>query len=183
MNSRAAPQFRYPVLTAQGLVFIGWFLLDAVKTTLGSAALDFHFYDMAAIIANPLRLLTGVGTDAGILTTPFALLCLAVIVAPLLPVISRGPLAALARFAPLVLMVACASILYYQTRQDTFIVAQNSNDVTASLTRLANVLTRRAGGLVSRHIVVGAGSWVAGCGALLLACTATSKDNKTQLSE
>jgi hypothetical protein len=162
---------RYLALLARGLIFIGWFVFDALKTSLGTAALEFHFYDVAAIMANPLRLLTGVGDGAGFITIPFAALCLVLIVAPSVPAVASRRDARALHFAPLALMIVCGAVLYYQAQQDTFTAAQNASPITTAVVNLANVLTRHTGQLVARHISLGAGSWLAGAGALLLAWT------------
>jgi hypothetical protein len=169
MHSRHLP------LLAQGLIFIGWFVLDTLKTTLGSVGLHFSFYEVAAIIANPVRLQVGVGDSAGLITIPFSILCLALILAPTV-VPSRYVTAA--RLGPLVLMMVCGAFLYHIAQQDTFIAAGKANDITTSLVQLANVISRHASDLVTRHIGLGAGSWVAGAGALLLAYTAIRKPER-----
>jgi hypothetical protein len=166
---------RYLAWIALVLIFIGWFLLDAVTTSVGSASLDFHFYEVAALIARPLRLLTGLGDGATLVTIPFALLCLALLVAPLVPALGAGALAPAVRFAPLALMLGCGAILYHETRQDTFTAARDASGLTNSLVGLANSLTHSAAQLVGRHINVGFGSWLAGAGALLLAYAGAGK--------
>ena len=161
---------RHIALLAQALIFVGWFTLDTLRTSLGTFGLDFHFYDMAAIIASPRRLQLGVGENAGIITVPFAILCLALVLAPAI-VPSRYLI--VARLAPLLLMLACGAFLYHIAQQDLFIAARNADDITTSIVQLANAITRRSGDLLTRHIGIGAGSWIAGAGALLLAYTAT----------
>jgi hypothetical protein len=163
---------RHIALLAQALIFIGWFTLDTLRTSLGSLGFDFHFYDMAAIIASPRRLEFGVGDSADIITIPFAILCFALVLAPAF-VPSRFITAA--RLAPLLLMLACGAFLYHIAQQDLFIAARNADDVTTSIVQLANAITRRGGDLLTRHIGIGAGSWIAGAGALLLAYTAIRK--------
>jgi len=160
---------RYLAWIALGLIFIGWFVLDALTTTLGSVSLEFHFYEVAALIARPLRILVGMGDGANLITIPFALLCLALLVAPLVPALGEGALAPAVRLAPLVLMLGCGAILYHETQQDTFTAARDAGDLTNSLVGLANSLTHSAAQLVARHISLGAGSWLAGAGAVLLA--------------
>jgi hypothetical protein len=166
---------RYLAMLAQGLIFIGWFVLVTLKTTVGSAGLEFHFYEVAAIIANPLRLLTGTGASAGFITIPFALLCLALILAPMVPAVGSSRFAPAIRLAPLALMLVCGAILFYQTQQDTFTAGQNTNEITTAVVNLTNALARHTGQLVARHISLGAGSWLAGAGALLFACTGMRK--------
>jgi hypothetical protein len=162
-------------LPAQGLIFIGWFVLDALKTTLGSVGFEFHFYEMAAIIANPVRLEIGIGDGAGIITIPFSILCLALVIAP---TFVPNRYATAARFAPLALMLVCGGILYHIAQQDFFIAPRNASDITNSLVQLANSITGHIGDLVARHIGVGIGSWVASAGALLLAYTAVRKSGR-----
>ncbi len=154
---------------AQVLIFVGWFTLDTLRTNLGAFGRDFHFYDMAAIIANPRRLQLGLGDNSSIITVPFAILCLALILAPAL-VPSRFVTAA--RMAPLALMLICGAFLYHMAQQDLF-ATNHSADFTTSLVQLANAVARHGGDLLARHIGIGAGTWVAGAGALLLAYTVT----------
>jgi hypothetical protein len=161
---------RHIALLAQALIFIGWFTLDTLRTSLGSLGFDFHFYDMAAIIASPRRLELGVGDNASIITVPFAILCFALVLAPAF-VPTRFSTAA--RLAPLLLMLVCGAFLYHIAQQDLFIAARNADDITTSIVQLANAITRRGGDLLTRHIGIGAGAWVAAAGALLLAYTVT----------
>jgi hypothetical protein len=165
---------RYLAMLAQGLIFIGWFVLITLKTTLGSAAFEFHFYEVAAIIANPLRL-TGIGGSAGFITIPFALLCLTLVLAPIVPAVGSSRFAPVIRLAPLALMLVCGAILFHQTQQDTFSAGQNADRITTSVVNLANTLTRRTGQIVARRISLGAGSWLAVAGAVLLAYTGMRK--------
>jgi hypothetical protein len=158
-------------LAAVVLVFVGWFLLDTLSTSIGVIGLDFQFFDMAAIIDQPARLFTGIGSNAGLLTIPFGVLSLAVLAATLAPYVSGSRLARLARIAPLLLMLVCGGILYHETSQDTFTAAQNAGDVTNALVNLANVMARHSVGVAARHIGIGAGAWVAALGALYLAYT------------
>jgi hypothetical protein len=158
-------------LAAVALVFVGWFLLDTLATTIGAIGLDFQFFDMAAVIDQPARLFTGVGSNAGFLTIPFGVLCLAILAATLSPYVSGNRLARLARIGPLLLMLLCGGLLYHETSQDTFTAAQNSGEVTNALVNLANVMARHSVGVAARHIGIGAGAWVAALGALYLAYT------------
>jgi hypothetical protein len=168
-------QSRHLALLAQGLIFIGWFVLDTLRTSLGSMGFDFHFYEMAAIIANPLRLEVGIGDSARLITIPFSILCLALILAPAV-VPSRFTTAA--RFAPLVLMLVCGALLYHSAQQDTFAVARGANGITTSVVQLVNAVSRHTSDLLTRNIGLGAGSWLAGAGALLLAYSAIRKPGR-----
>jgi len=158
-------------LAALVLIFVGWFFLNTLTTTIGGIGWEFQFFDMAAVIDQPARLFTGVGTNAGLLTIPFGVLCLAVLAVTLAPYVSGSRLARLARLAPLLLMLLCGVILNHETSQDTFSAAQNAGDVTTALVNLANVMARHSVGVVARHIGIGAGAWVAALGALYLGYT------------
>jgi len=158
-------------LAALVLIFVGWFLLNTLTTTIGSIGLEFQFFDMAAIIDQPGRLFTGIGSSTSLLTIPFGVVCLAALAATLAPYVSGSRIARLARLAPVLLMLICGGILYHETSQDTFTAAQNAGDVTNALINLANVMARHSVGVAARHIGIGAGAWVAAVGALYLAYT------------
>ena len=163
---------RHIALLARALIFIGWFTLDSLRTSLGTCGLDFNFYDMAAIIAGPRRIQFGVGDKAGIITLPFAILGLALVLA--LAIVPSQYLI-VARQAPLLLMLACGAFLYHIAQQDLFIAARNADGITTSIVQLVNAITRRSGDLLRRHFGIGAGFWIAGAGELLLAYTATGE--------
>jgi hypothetical protein len=162
-------------LTAIAAVFVGWFVLDTVSMTFGAVRQDFRFYDLAAIIDQPARLLTGIDRAQVHSTIPFGILCLATLAAALAARVSRQPLARLAGCAPLALMLACGAILYYETSRDTFAAAPGASDVANAFASFANALARRTGAVVARHIGVGAGAWLAALGALYLAGAAVRK--------
>jgi hypothetical protein len=164
-------------LAAMAAVFAGWFLLNTVSMTFGSVRQDFRFYDLAAIIEQPARLLTGIDRAQVHAAIPFGLLCLVTLAATLAPRFSRRPLARAAGCAPLVLMLACGAILYYETSRDSFAAATGASDVANAFASLANALARRTGAAVAKHIDVGAGAgaWVAALGALYLAAAAVRK--------
>jgi hypothetical protein len=158
-----------PALIALGAVFIGWFFLDTLTMTVGAFSDGFRFYALGAIIARPLRLVTGLTGDDRYLVLPFALLCLVTLAATLAPYVSRHPLARYGRFAPLALMLISGSVLYREASRDAFIAAPDAGQVAAAVTSFANALARRAGGVLAQHISVGAGAWVALLGASYVA--------------
>jgi len=158
-----------PMLLALAAVLIGWFLLDTLSMSYGALRLDFHFYQFAAIIAQPTRLLRGIDAATDLWTVPFTLLCLASLAAALLPGWLRLPGSRFGYLAPLLLMLICGGILYYETSRDTFAAVVTGNQVTNALLNLGNMMVRRAGTLVAKRINVGAGMWVSAAGALYLA--------------
>jgi len=158
-----------PMLLALAAILIGWFLLDTLSMSYGVVRLDFHFYQFAAIIAQPTRLLRGIDAATDLWTVPFTLLCLVSLAAALLPGRLRLPGSRFGYLAPLLLMLVCGGILYYETSRDSFAAAVTGNQVTDALLNLGNMMVRRAGTLVAKRISAGAGMWVSSAGALYLA--------------
>jgi hypothetical protein len=140
-------------------VFVGWFPCDALSTTVGALRLHFHFFDLAAVIARPSRLVTGVNRG-DVLTLPFGVLCLAAIAAPLAPRYLRHRLARFGPCVPLCLMLACGVILYCVTSGDTFTAAPGAGSIANALTRFGNTLAGHASAVVARHITIGLGVWI-----------------------
>ena len=165
----AMPGAGWPSLIAIAAIGAGWFMLDAVALGVGLLTARFRFYELAALIFRPPRLLTGVRESDLALTIPFALICYVAIAAALAPRFSARPLARLGLFAPLALMLACGAILYSQATADTFVAAPDANSVGQALANLGNALARRSGSVVSQHLSVGVGSWLSAIGAVYLA--------------
>jgi hypothetical protein len=166
-----APQRRpdWPLLIAIAGLVLGWFVLDAVAIRVGHFITSARFYELAALIAHPARLVTGVKDDDLPLTLPFGALCIAAIAAVLWARRSTAPHARVGFFAPLALMVACAAILYDQAAKDTFVAGPDAGEVGQALANLGNAIVRRTGAVLTEHIAVGAGAWVAAIAAAYLA--------------
>ncbi len=178
----AAPGAGLPSLAAIAAIGVGWFMLDAVALQAGLVTVRFRFYELATLMFRPPHLLTGVrDSDLG-LTIPFGLTCCAAIAAALAPRFSAHPLARLGLFAPLALMLICGAILYGQASADTFGAAPEANSVGQALASLGNALTRRTGAVVSQHLAVGAGSWLAAIGAAYLAYVGVRGWRETRVS-
>jgi hypothetical protein len=140
-------------------VFVGWFPCDALSTTVGALRLHFHFFDLAAVIARPSRLLIGINRG-DVLTLPFGVLCLAAIAAPLAPRYVRHRLARFGPCVPLCLMLACGVILYVVTSGDTFTAAPGAGSIANALTRFGNTVAGHASAIAARHITIGLGVWL-----------------------
>jgi hypothetical protein len=147
------------------LIF-GWFFMNTLVVSLGSLEHGVRFFDMGAVIANPMRLFFGV--DASLQRWSFGLICLVCVASPLAPALWPSRSAWLAYLAPLALMLVCGVILYWRTSGEYFVTPSHADAATSGVLRFANDLVRRGSGLVSRHIAVGAGGYLAliGCGVL-----------------
>jgi hypothetical protein len=122
--------------------------------------LHFHFFDLAALIARPSRLLTGIHRGDA-LTIPFGVLCLAALAATLAPRFTRHPIARFGPCAPLGLMLLCGVVLYSVTSGDTFTAAPGASSITNALTRFGNTLVGHASTVAASHIATGLGVWLA----------------------
>ena len=163
--SRLAP------LTWLALICIiaGWFFLDTLVVSAGPWRRAVHFYELAAIIANPLRLFVGIDHAQLPGVIAFAVLCLGVLCLPLAPFLWRAREAWLAYLVPLGLMLICGAWLYARTSGDFFNNAAGSGALTSDVVRFANDLFHRASQPVAQRVSIGAGSYVALIGALFLA--------------
>jgi hypothetical protein len=148
-----------PFWVCLAAVFVGWFPCDALSTTVGALRLHFHFFDLAAVIARPSRLVTGVNRG-DVLTLPFGVLCLAAIAAPLAPRYLRHRLARFGPYVPLCLMLACGVILYIVTSGDMFTAAPGAGSIANALTRFGNTVAAHASAIAARHITIGLGVWI-----------------------
>jgi hypothetical protein len=151
-----------------GAILVGWFLLDTLHVSVGPIEHAVRFYDFAAIIARPVRLLTGVGRH-GLGSFSFALLCCASIGATLAPWFRRERHAALGAMAPLVLILACALLLYARSSGEVLMTSNDPTAISNDVFRFANDLLHRGGAVVARRVTIGAGAYLAFIGALVLA--------------
>ena len=71
--------------------------------------------------------------------------------------------------APLLLMVICAALLYWRTSSDLFAAPANSSAAAGSLIKFANSLVQRGSDLVSRHVSIGVGGYLAMIACIVLA--------------
>jgi hypothetical protein len=148
-------------------VFFAWFFLDTLVVSLGSVKHGVRFFDAGAVIADPTRMFFSIDTTFGVLL--FTVLCLACLLAPLAPHLWRNRVAWLGYLAPLVLIVACGLLLYSKTSGEILATPADVNGLKGSVLNLANKILQRGSDLVSRHIAVGAGGYVAMLGSLVLA--------------
>jgi hypothetical protein len=154
-------------LALSGIV-AGWFFLDTLVVSAGPWRRAVHFYELAAIISNPVRLFLGIDRAQLPAVIAFTVLCLAVLCLPLAPYLSRVREAWLAYLVPLALMLVCGAWLYARTSGDFFNTAPDTGTLTSDVVHFANDLFHRASQPVARRVSIGAGSYVALIGCLFL---------------
>ncbi len=163
---RAMAALRGSTKLAVVCVLFGWFFTNTLIVSLGSIEHGVRFFDMGAVIADPLRLFFGVETTFQQIF--FGLICLGCILAPLAPQLVKDRWAWLCYGAPFLLIVFCGVVLYWRTSGELFATPSDATSVAGSLLHLANDLAHRGSDLVSRHIAIGGGAYLALIGSLVL---------------
>jgi hypothetical protein len=153
-------------LAIVGVVF-GWFFMNTFLVTLGSLEHGVRFFDMSAVIADPSRLFFG--GDVPFHRAIFGMASLACLAAPIAPNLWKTRFAWLGYLAPLALILACGVLLYWRTSGDLLVLPGDPETLSGSLMHLANNLVHRGTDLVSRHVAIGAGSYLALIGSGVLA--------------
>ncbi len=153
-------------------VFVGWFFMNTLTVSLGSLQHGVRFFDMAAVIADPARLFFRV--DASFQRVLFGLICLACLAAPLSAHIVKKRVAWIAYLTPLLLMLVCGVLLRSRASNEFLTSPTDARWADGGLLRFANDLARE-GGLISTHISVGAGGYLALIGSVMLAVTAVHR--------
>jgi hypothetical protein len=148
-------------------VFFAWFFLDTLVVSVGSIKHGVRFFDAGAVIADPTRMFFSIDTTFGVIL--FAILCLACLLAPLAPHLRHTRAAWIAYLAPLALIVVCGLLLYSKTSGEILATPSDAGSLKSSVMSLANKILQRGSDLVSRHVAVGAGGYVALIGSLVLA--------------
>jgi hypothetical protein len=154
-------------LSAMLGIFIGWFFIDTLVVGLGSFQHGVRFFDITAVIGDPTRIFFGV--DGSFQRILFGLVCLVCLLAPLLPHWRRNRLAWAAYLAPLALMMLCGALLYSKTSNDFFSVSAESRSLAGGMIRFVNDRMHQGSALVSRHVSIGVGAYLAFAGSLILA--------------
>jgi len=154
---------------ALACIAAGWFYLDTLVVSAGPWRRAVHFYDLAAIIANPMQLFLGINHAHLPEVIIFTLVCLGVLATPLAPYLSRVREAWLAYLVPLALMLICGGWLYARTSGDFFSTAADTGALTSDVVRFANDLFQRGTQPIARRVSIGAGSYVSIIGCLFLA--------------
>lgn len=147
-------------------VFFAWFFIDTLVVSVGSMKHGVRFFDAGAVIADPTRMFFSIDTTFGVLL--FGVLCCLCLIAPLAPHLWRNRVAWIGYLAPLVLIVVCGLLLYSKTSGEILAAPSDAGGLRSSVMSLANKILQRGSDLVSRHVAVGAGGYVALFGSLVL---------------
>ena len=158
-------------LAAMLAIFIGWFFVDTLVVSLGSLQHGVRFFDISSAIANPMQIFFRV--DSSFQRVVFGTVCLACLLAPMLPHWRRSRWAWAAYLAPLALMSISAALLYSRTSGEFFSASADPNSMGSNVIRFANNLVHQGSGLISRRISIGAGGYLAFTGSLVLALRGT----------
>ena len=73
-----------------------------------------------------------------------------------------------AYLAPLVLMAVCGALLYARASGDFIAASAAAESLGSSVVRFANGVLNLGSGLVSKHVSIGAGGYLALAGSLIL---------------
>jgi hypothetical protein len=164
---KAAGEIELASKAAIVCVFFGWFLVDTLVVSLSSLQHGVRFYDLSAVIADPSRMFFGL--QGSLHRTLFIPLCIACILAPLLPHLRSVRVLWLSYVAPLALMAICAILLYWRTSGEFITAPSHAGRVGGNLIQLANDLVHHGGDLVARHVSIGVGGYVALVASVVLA--------------
>ena len=161
------PRIDGVTLAAMLAILIGWFFVDTLVVSVGSLQHGVRFYDISSAIANPMKIFFRV--DGSLQRVMFGALCLTCLLAPLLPHRRRSRWAWAAYMAPLALMLISAALLYSRTSGEFLASSGNPNSLGSNVIRFANNLGHQGGALISRHISIGPGGYLAFAGGVVLA--------------
>jgi hypothetical protein len=159
-------------LLCLSMVVIGWFGMDTVVASFRHLVQSTRFYEMGVAVLQPTALFVGVGSSHALALTLFTLLALLTLFAAVAaPVMFPHRSAWLAGWAPLVLMLVCAGLLY-GGGAGTAPTLTNSG-VHDNLMRIANHLLQHAQDAAVSHLSVGAGGVLSALASIALAVRST----------
>lgn len=148
-------------------VVFGWFFMNTLVVSLSSLKHGVRFFDMSAVISDPSRLFFDVDTPMHRMC--FSLICLVCLAAPIAAHLTKKRVAWLGYLAPLALILICGILLYSRTSGEFFAAAPDAKSMSGTFIRFAHDLVHRGSDLVSRHISIGAGGYLALIGSVVLA--------------
>jgi hypothetical protein len=163
----AATQIELAAKIAMACVFLSWFFLDTLVANLGSLQHGIRFFDVSAVIADPSRIFFGFSGWAQ--RIGFGLLCLACLLAPVLPHLRRERSWWLAYLAPAVLMAVCGVLLLWRTSGQFIAAPNDAGHIAGTVTQFANELMHHGSALITRHVSIGVGGYLGFVSSFVLA--------------
>lgn len=148
-------------------VVVGWFVMNTLDVTLGLLHHGVRFFDIGAVIGDPMRLFFGV--DTLLPRIGFGLVCLVCVGAPLASEMVEKKWAWLGYLAPLALILGSGALLYARTSGPLLRPPEDATSLNGSLIHLANDLVQHGSVFVSRRISLGGGVYLALIGSAVLA--------------
>ncbi|HTW37772.1 MAG TPA: hypothetical protein VMD49_04310 [Steroidobacteraceae bacterium] len=162
-------------LGAAACILIGWFGMSTLVTELAGVHLTFHFYNMWSVVANPTRLLTGLGDGDSVRGLLFGVLCLAIGLTVFVPYRLRQRGAWLLYLAPLALMLACGALLYERTATELFADTGRYGAIESQFVTFANKIADSMSRSLAQHITLGLGAYVSFAASLVLAARGVAR--------
>jgi hypothetical protein len=169
MNLNGLRAIDVTIWLAMGCVIVGWFGMSTLVASFGPVQHNAHFYDLAAVMLNPRRLVFGWDSSPSVGTLAFALVSLLIVVLPLLPRLGIRTARWLLLCAPALLMLLCSIVLYIKASSTHIGAPDSMGKVGQYLAMAANGAMDWTGDVVSRHISLGAGAYLSFAGSLWLA--------------
>jgi hypothetical protein len=145
---------------AVACIILGWFGLNTLVATFGPIEHAAYFYDLGALMREPRWLLTGVSVSRSFGTIVFGLICLIVAAVPLLPRLGYPKVPWLLSSLPLLFMLLCGITLYVKASYAHIEATDSLGRLGGYIARWANAATDWTGDVISRHIAMGAGSYL-----------------------
>lgn len=163
----AAAQIEAASKIAIACIFVSWFLLDTLVVTLGSLQHGVRFFDLSAVIADPSRMFFGY--QGWVHRALFGLLCTVCLGAPVLPHLRREKMLWLAYVAPLALTATCGVLLFWRTSGQFIAAPSDASRIAATVVQFANDLVHHSSALITRHVSIGVGGYLAFVASFVLA--------------
>ena len=166
---RARLQWDRMALIGILVIAIGWFGMATLTADFALVQHNPRFYELWAVINDPLGALSGMNRSQDFLTFGFALVCVVALAASLAPVVWPRRIAWFAYLIPLLVMAYSLYALYAKTSTTYVAVDDSVHTLNAYIARITQSAMNRAGEASSKRISIGAGTYVALLGSVLLA--------------